>query len=124
METMNPTDVPNAPRSDGSWAQSQLLNARTVNVGSLGVETTSWHGPKSTNGRQGTVSSRTNAVAPLLLSEAEWAARHRAELDMRDKSYRRFPIGQDVGAFMRSLRVGRRSKNTLESYETVLRLLV
>jgi site-specific recombinase XerC len=42
---------------------------------------------------------------------------------LRDKAYRRYPIGQEVGHFLRTLRVARRSANTLESYETVLRLL-
>jgi integrase len=47
----------------------------------------------------------------------------RAEHAVRDKSYRRYPIGQDVGHYLRALRVARRSPNTIESYETVLRLL-
>jgi hypothetical protein len=42
---------------------------------------------------------------------------------LRDKAYRRYAVGQEVGHFLRTLRVARRSKNTLESYETVLRLL-
>jgi hypothetical protein len=43
---------------------------------------------------------------------------------MKDKSYRRYPLGEDVGRFLRALRVERRSLNTRESYETVLRRLV
>jgi integrase len=43
---------------------------------------------------------------------------------VNDKSYRRYPLGEDVGHFLRALRVERRSVNTRESYETVLRRLV
>lgn len=35
---------------------------------------------------------------------------------MKDKSYRRYPLGEDVGRFLRALRVERRSLNTRESY--------
>ena len=56
-----------------------------------------------------------------LLTAGEWAARQRAVLQMKDKSYRRYPVGQDVGQFMRKLRVDRCSQNTLDAYETVLR---
>jgi integrase/recombinase XerC len=58
-----------------------------------------------------------------LLTAGEWAARQRVVLQMKDKTYRRYPIGQDVGQFLRKLRVDRCSDNTLESYETVLRKL-
>jgi site-specific recombinase XerC len=34
---------------------------------------------------------------------------------MKDKSYRRYPLGEDVGRFLRALRVERRSLNTRES---------
>lgn len=43
---------------------------------------------------------------------------------MNDKSYRRYALGEDVGRFLRALRVERRSVNTRESYETALRRLV
>lgn len=59
-----------------------------------------------------------------LLTAGEWAVRQRAELEMKDKSYRRYPLGEEVGRFLRALRVERRSVNTRESYETVLRRLV
>jgi site-specific recombinase XerC len=58
-----------------------------------------------------------------LLTAGEWAARQRAVLQMKDKTYRRYPVGQDVGQFMRKLRVDRCSQNTLDAYETVLRRL-
>ena len=64
------------------------------------------------------------AASEPLLTAAEWAAQARAELDVKDKSYRRYPLGEDVGRFLRAPRVERRSVNTRESYETVLRRLV
>jgi site-specific recombinase XerC len=60
----------------------------------------------------------------LRLTEAEWAAHDRAERDVKDKSYRRYPLGEEVGRFLRSLRVERRSQATRDSYETTLRRLV
>lgn len=57
------------------------------------------------------------------MTEAEWARQNRAEDLVRDKNYRRYPVGQEVGNYLRALRVARRSPNTLASYETVLRLL-
>jgi site-specific recombinase XerC len=60
----------------------------------------------------------------IRLTEAEWAAQTRAELDVKDKTYRRYPLGEEVGRFLRSLRVERRAQATRESYETVLRRLV
>jgi hypothetical protein len=65
-----------------------------------------------------------DATATLLLTAAEWAAQTRAELDVKDKSYRRYPLGQEVGRFLRSLRVERRAQATRDSYETTLRRLV
>jgi integrase/recombinase XerC len=62
-------------------------------------------------------------VSAPLLTEAEWAAQYRAEYEVRDKSYRRFPLGEDVGRFLRALRVDGRAKNTTDSYEYRLRLL-
>ena len=62
-----------------------------------------------------------SAIADLQYVEANRIVR--AELDVKDKRYRRFPIGQEVGAFMRALRVERKALNTRESYESVLRLL-
>jgi site-specific recombinase XerD len=59
-----------------------------------------------------------------LLTEAEWAAQTRAELDVKDKSSRRYPVGEEVGRFLRSLRVERRTQSTRDSYGTVLRRLV
>ena len=59
-----------------------------------------------------------------LLSAAEWAAWHRGAVEMKDKTYRRYPLGEDVGHFLRFLRVKRRALNTRESYETVLCRLV
>lgn len=38
---------------------------------------------------------------------------------MKDKSYRKFPIGQEWGRFLRAKRASRRRPLTLESYETV-----
>ena len=43
---------------------------------------------------------------------------------MRDKSYRRYELGQDVGRFIRTMRTERKAKATRDSYEFVLRLLV
>lgn len=57
------------------------------------------------------------------LTEDEWAAKMRAESVVRDKSYRRYPIGQEVGHYMRALAVERKAPSTRDSYETVLRLL-
>jgi integrase len=38
---------------------------------------------------------------------------------MRDKSYRRFPVGQEAGRYLRALRYAGASQETLNSYETV-----
>lgn len=91
----------------------------------LPSEARKWAGTASTAPpRQQEASPDAASTLQERLTEAEWAERQRRELDVRDKSYRRFPIGEDVGRFLRSLRVARRSRNTLESYETVLRRLV
>lgn len=60
-------------------------------------------------------------TSTLTLAEA---ARMMRELrQVKDKGYRRFPLGQDVGRFLRTLRVEGKSPNTLLSYETVLAAL-
>lgn len=43
-----------------------------------------------------------------------------AEGRVKDKSYRRSPVGRDVGRFMRALRWEDKSENTRNSYETTL----
>lgn len=42
----------------------------------------------------------------------------------RDKSYRAYPLGQVVGQYMRALRFEGKADNSLNAYETVLRLFV
>jgi site-specific recombinase XerD len=62
-------------------------------------------------------------VRPRCQIPVSSTSRNRRRAPLRDKSYRRYPVGQEVGHFLRTLRVAGRSKNTLESYETVLCLL-
>ena len=87
--------------------------------------TNQWPGSDETlRARQQEVSP--GAFATLqdeLFTAAQWAAWHRDVVQMKDKTYRRFPIGEDVGRFLRRLRVDGASVNTLESYESVLRRL-
>jgi integrase len=64
----------------------------------------------------------TVALEPRL-TESEWVRQNRAEFQVKDKTYRRYPIGQEVGHFLRAKRVGRRTQSTIDAYETVLRLL-
>jgi integrase/recombinase XerC len=63
-------------------------------------------------------------VSERRLTEAEWAAHYRADYAMPDKSYRRFPLGEDVGRFLRAKRVEGAKPNTIVTYEHALRLLV
>jgi integrase len=63
-------------------------------------------------------------VNELLLTEQQWAAQARVESVVLDKSYRAYPLGELVGRYMRTLRFEGAKRNTLESYETVLRLFV
>ena len=62
--------------------------------------------------------------ALIRLTEAEWVAKNRDEYAVRDKSYRRYELGQEVGRFIRTMRTERKAKATRDSYEFVLRLLV
>jgi integrase len=55
-----------------------------------------------------------------LLTENQWTAKMRVERAVKDKSYRRFPIGQEVGRFLRAKRIEGCAENTLKSYETTL----
>jgi integrase len=41
---------------------------------------------------------------------------------VKDKSYRKYPVGQEWGRFLRAKRMSGRRENTLVSYETVARL--
>jgi hypothetical protein len=43
--------------------------------------------------------------------------------DMRDKSYREFPVGQEWGRFLRAKRLEGDAPATISSYETVGRML-
>src|SRR6266542_4348462 len=61
-----------------------------------------------------------SVLAELRFTESEWAARLRSERKVKDKSYRRFPLGEEVGHFLRSKRVEGCKQNTLLSYETTL----
>jgi len=63
-------------------------------------------------------------VSALLLTEAQWAERMRADVSVKDKSYQLYPLGMEVAKFLRAKRVERASVHTLLSYETTLRLLV
>jgi integrase/recombinase XerC len=63
-------------------------------------------------------------MSVLRLTEAEWAAHYRADYAVPDKSYRRFPLGEDVGRFLRAKRVDGSPRTTIDSYEHTLRLLV
>jgi hypothetical protein len=59
-----------------------------------------------------------------LLTAEQWAQRMRADYAAVDKSYRRFPLGEDVGRFLRAKRVEGAKPNTLVTYEHALRPLV
>jgi integrase len=59
-----------------------------------------------------------------LAIEAPWAAMMRQELAQMDKSYRKYPLGQLVGRFMRAIQFEGKAENTRISYEPVLRLFV
>jgi integrase/recombinase XerC len=63
-------------------------------------------------------------VSERRLTEAEWAAQYRAEYEVPDKSYRRFPLGEDVGRYLRAKRVEGAKPNTIVTYEHALRLFV
>jgi integrase len=67
---------------------------------------------------------RAEVVSELRLTEAQWAAHYRADYSVRDKSYRRFELGQDVGRFIRTMRTERKAELTRDDYEYTLRLLV
>lgn len=60
------------------------------------------------------------SVPALTLVELAPLMRDAWRQAMKDKSYRSAPIGQDAGRFLRSLRWGDSSQNTLDTYETVL----
>lgn len=55
-----------------------------------------------------------------LLTEQQWAERMRTEREVKDKTYRKWPIGQEVGRFLRTKRLEGCQANTLLSYETTL----
>jgi hypothetical protein len=48
----------------------------------------------------------------------------RAEYAQMDKSYRKYPLGQLVGRYMRAIQFEDKAENTRLSYEPVLRLFV
>jgi integrase/recombinase XerC len=62
-------------------------------------------------------------VSDLLTAE-QWTRRMRADYATVDKSYRRYPLGEDVGRFLRAKRVEGAKPNTIATYEYALRLLV
>lgn len=57
------------------------------------------------------------------LTRSEWARSMREADRVKDKSYRRYPIGGEVGKFLRTLRWAEASHNTIDTYEIVLRRL-
>jgi integrase len=59
-------------------------------------------------------------MSALLLTEEQWTAKMRAERAVKDKSYRRHWLGQEVGRFLRAKRIEGAKDNTLLSYETTL----
>jgi integrase len=59
-------------------------------------------------------------VEPLTYAEAARIVREGGVV--KDKSYRKFPIGQEWGRFLRAKRLAGRRPTTIDSYETVGRL--
>ena len=57
------------------------------------------------------------------LTLADVAPMIRAEYDVVDKAYRKYELGQEVGRFLRAIRVDGAATNTIQSYEHTLRLL-
>jgi len=58
-----------------------------------------------------------------LLTAADAARIMREAHRVRDKSYRRFPVGAEVGRYLRALGWADGAKNTIDTYEIVLRKL-
>lgn len=56
----------------------------------------------------------------LTLAEAARMMRELGRAAVKDKSYRRFPLGEEAGRFLRSLKWADASPNTLATYEIVL----
>jgi hypothetical protein len=60
------------------------------------------------------------SASTLTLAEAARMMRELGRAAVKDKSYRRFPLGEEAGRFLRSLRWADASPNTLATYEIVL----
>ncbi len=81
------------------------------------------HAPGQAAGRREKYSAQGAGVTPDALTYAA-AVRIVREAPVHDKSYRKFPLGGEVGRFLRALRVEGKRPNTLRSYESVLQKLV